>query len=72
MKKILVVVMVLMVGIMFVNPTLGYSDPWGRGPGQVRGPAAYSGHYDRQPYPPPNLSAMKDHGAITMDYSSPG
>jgi hypothetical protein len=46
MKKILVAVMVLMVGIMFVNPTLGYSDPWGRGP------AAYSGHYDRQPYAP--------------------
>ena len=53
MKKILVGVMVLMVGIMFVNPTLGYSDPWGRGPGQARGPAAYSGHYDRQPYLPP-------------------
>jgi hypothetical protein len=52
MKKILVVVMVLMVGIMFVNPTLGYSDPWGRGPGQARGPAGYSGNYDRQPYAP--------------------
>jgi hypothetical protein len=52
MKKILVIMMVLMVGIMFVNPTLGYSDPWGRGPGQSRGPAAYSGHYNRQPYPP--------------------
>jgi hypothetical protein len=52
MKKILVVVMVLMVGIMFVNPTLGYSDPWSRGPGQARGPAGYSGHYDRQPYAP--------------------
>jgi hypothetical protein len=52
MKKILIVVMVLIVGIMFVNPTLGYSDPWGRGPGQARGPAVYSGHYDRQPYRP--------------------
>jgi hypothetical protein len=53
MKKILVGVMVLVVGIMFVNPTLGYSDPWGRGPAQARGPASYSGHYDRQPYLPP-------------------
>lgn len=54
MKKMFVAVMVLMVGFMFINPTLGYSDPWGRSPGQVRGPAAYSGHYDRRPYPPPN------------------
>ena len=46
------VVMVLMVGIMFVNPTLGYSDPWGRG--SSRGPAAYSSHNVRQPYPAPN------------------
>jgi hypothetical protein len=54
MKKMLVAVMILVVGIMFVNPTLGYSDPWGRNPVPVGGPAAYSGHYNRQPYPPPN------------------
>jgi hypothetical protein len=55
MKKILVAVMVLMVGIMFVNPTLGYSDPWNRYPGQARGPAVNDyRHYDRQPYPAQN------------------
>jgi hypothetical protein len=55
MKKILVVVMVLMVGIMFVNPTLGYSDPWNRYPGQVRGPAVNDYRYrDHQPYPTHN------------------
>ena len=53
MKKIFVVVMVLVVGIMFVSPTIGYSDPWNRYPGSSRGPAAYGGHYDRQPYYPP-------------------
>jgi hypothetical protein len=55
MKKILVVVMVLMVGIMFVNPTLGYSDPWSRVPGHTGRVAANDyRHYDRQPYPTPN------------------
>jgi hypothetical protein len=55
MKKILVVVMILVVGIMFVNPTLGYSAPWDRYPGQVRGPSVNDyRHYDRQPYPTHN------------------
>jgi hypothetical protein len=53
MKKIFVVVMVLVVGIMFVSPTIGYSDPWSRRyPGSSRA-AAYVGHYERQPYYPP-------------------
>jgi hypothetical protein len=52
MKKIFVVVMVLVVGIMFVSPTIGYSDPWNRYPGSSRA-AAYVVHYDRQPYYPP-------------------
>jgi hypothetical protein len=55
MKKILVAVMVLVVGIMFVSPTIGYSGPWDRYPSQ-RGSAAYGGYrgnYDRQPYYPP-------------------
>jgi hypothetical protein len=53
MKKIFVAVMVLVVGIMFVSPTIGYSGPWDRYPGSSRGSAAYGGHYDRQPYYPP-------------------
>jgi hypothetical protein len=55
MKKILVVMMVLMVGIIFVNPTLGYSDPWNRYTGQVRGPVVNDyRHYDRRPSPTQN------------------
>jgi hypothetical protein len=53
MKKIFVVVMVLVVGIMFVSPTIGFSGPWDRYPGPPRGPAAYGGHYNQQPYYPP-------------------
>lgn len=52
MKKIFVVMMVLVVGFMFVSPTIGYSGPWDRYPSQ-RGPAAYGyGHYGQQPYYP--------------------
>jgi len=50
--------MVLVVGVMFVSPTIGYSAPWDRFPGGSRGPAGayggYSGHYNPQPYYPPS------------------
>jgi hypothetical protein len=50
MKKVLVIVMVLMVGIMFVNPTMGYSNSWDRGRGDARRVVVNNyNHYDRQP-----------------------
>src|SRR5512145_1059560 len=54
MKKIFVIALVLVVGVMFMSPTIGYSDPWNRYPSQ-RGSGTYGsyGHYDRQPYYPP-------------------
>lgn len=50
MKKIFVIVMVLMVGIMFVTPTLGYSNAWDHGRGDGRRAVVNNyNHYDRQP-----------------------
>lgn len=56
MKKIFATVMVLMVGIMFVNPTPGHSDPWQRYPGQASGHAVPDHrHDDWQSYPTHNV-----------------
>lgn len=62
MKKIFVVMMVLLVGFMFVSPTIGYSAPWDRYPAPSRFPAAYSGHYNPQPYYPTRHERSRDNG----------
>jgi hypothetical protein len=54
MKKILARVMVLVVGIMFISPTMGYSNPFDRDSGYARHGAVNNyRYYDRQPYHSP-------------------
>ncbi len=51
MKKVMVTVLVLVVGFMFVSPTIGYSQSWDRYAGRyTRNGGDYYG-YSRTPYP---------------------